>query len=91
MRTSDQLFVITRKPYSAASKVTLAGWLMQVINHSGQSGTAGSVRSAATSKAAARGASEQSILQAGNWSSMSTFERFYNKVEPKFADIVLGK
>ena len=39
-----------------------------------------------SSKANNRGASEQTILQAGNWSRLSTFQRFYNKLEPGFLE-----
>ena len=35
LRTSTSLFVITRKPYSAAARGTLARWLTEVISASG--------------------------------------------------------
>ena len=88
IRSSNQLFIIINKPHSAASKETIARRLSQVIAHSGQHGTGGSVRSAVTSKAVRGNVSEQSILQAGEWSRYSTFQRFYNKIEPDFAETV---
>ena len=91
LRKTDSLFVTSVRPYKAASKQTLAGWLRQVIAHSGQSGSAGSTRSIATSRAASRGASLEAIVQAGDWANASTFQKHYWRREtPSFQTAVLN-
>ena len=58
---------------------------------SGQAGSGGSVRSASTSYAVARGASLETVLQAGDWARASTFRKFYFKAVPlSFHDLVLN-
>ena len=91
LRSSEQLFVVTSEPYKAASKVTIAAWLSKVIEMSGQEGTAGSVRSVASSMAMAQGASLEAVLNAGDWARQQTFKRFYYKPVPlSFQDAVLS-
>ena len=82
LRKSEQIFVITVAPYGAAKKQTLSRWLSKVISLSGQEGTGGSVRSVATSHAMSRGASLETVLQAGDWSRASTFRKLYYKPVP---------
>ena len=53
-----------------------------MITLSGQSGTAGSVRSGASSKAVGAGASLKEVLDAGDWSTETVFKQFYFKPEP---------
>jgi hypothetical protein len=92
IRKSENLFVITVAPHGAATKQTISGWLAQVIRMSGQTGTGGSVRPASTSYAVARGASLETVLQAGDWARASTFRRFYYKAVPlKFHNLVLNQ
>ena len=83
--------MILKRPFSVASQATVSRWIVQVITHSGPTGTPGSVRSAASSRASFKGASEQTILKAGEWTRLSTFQRFYNKIDPEFADLVLAQ
>ena len=77
IRTSEQLFVTHNKPHKSASVASLARWIAQVITHSGQSGSGGSVRSVSTSYALAKGASLASVIEAGDWARVSTFKKFY--------------
>lgn len=92
IRKSDSLFITTVAPHGAAAKQTMSGWLAQVIRMSGQDGTGGSVRPASTSYAVARGASLETILQAGDWARASTFRKFYYKAVPlNFHNLVLNQ
>ena len=50
LRTSDSLFMTTRKPHAAAARGTLARWLAEVITSSDQRGAGRSVRSVGSSK-----------------------------------------
>ena len=79
IRTNDGLFILLRKPHTKASTSTIARWISQVIEQSGQEGTGGSVRSASTSLALNRGASLETVMTAGDWSRVSTFKKFYYK------------
>ena len=53
--------------------MTLASWIKSVIIMSGQSGTGGSSRSAASLRTIGRGADLQAVMAAGDWASESTF------------------
>ena len=77
IRKSEQLFVTHNAPHKAASVTSIARWIAQVISHSGQKGSGGSVRSVSTSYALAKGASLESVLEAGDWARVSTFKKFY--------------
>ena len=79
LRQGDKMLVSVKKPHKAVSAVTISKWLSSVISMSGQWGTGGSVRSVCTSYALGRGATLQSILEAGDWARASTFKRFYYK------------
>ena len=82
LRSSEQLFIITRAPHTPASGATLSSWLRKVIQQSGQLGSGGSVRSASTSRALGRGVTLDLVLNAGDWARVSTFKRFYLKSVP---------
>ena len=91
IRASDQLFVSITLPHKAVSKVTIAAWLSKVIELSGQQGSGGSVRSAASSRAITQGASLEAVLEAGDWARQATFKRFYYKPAPlSFQNAVLS-
>ena len=62
-----------QKLHKIAQKVTLANWIKSVIVMSGQTGTGGSSRSAASSRAIGRGADLQTVMAAGDWARESTF------------------
>ena len=72
LRRSEQLFVTHNAPHKAASVASIARWIAQVISFSGQTGTGGSVRSASSSYALAKGASLEAVLDAGDWSRVAT-------------------
>ena len=82
IRKSESFFVTHKSPHGSASVTTIARWLAQVISQSGQKGTGGSVRSGSSSYALARGASLEAVLEAGDWSRVSTFKKFYYKPVP---------
>lgn len=82
--TTEQLFIINVKPFRAASKVTLAGWLVETIKNSkallGEGKPrAHSVRGFSASWAHANGVSINEILNTVSWRSDSTFTKVYMK------------
>ena len=91
MRQGDKLLVSVRKPYKAVLAATISKWLSSVISLSGQWGTGGSVRSVSTSCALGRGATLQSILEAGDWARVSTFKKYYYNASHVIQDKILGK
>ena len=82
IRKSDKLFVTHNAPHKDASTSTITRWIAKVISQSGQHGSGGSVRSGSSSYALARGASIETVLEAGDWSRVSTFKKFYFKPVP---------
>ena len=101
----DQIFLITKKPYTPASKTTIAGWVVEVITKSKaivHSDTpirprAHSTRAVATSTAFQRGISITDIVSTVSWKTSNTFIRAYLKDQPpsvpssRFASAVLGQ
>ena len=79
LRQGDKLLVSVRKPHKVVLAATISKWLSSVISMSGQWGTGGSVRSVSTSYALGRGATLQSILEAGDWARASTSRGFIIK------------
>ena len=93
--TATQLFVSLIKPHLPVTSSTVARWLKQVIGDSGidtDTFKAHSVRSASTSAASNQGVTTEEILKAADWSSDSTFQRFYYKPvrDATFAKTVLS-
>ena len=82
MRTNKALFITLQKLHKIAQKVTLASWIKSVIIMSGQSGTGGSSRSAASLRAIGQGADIQTVMATGDWARESTFCRFYHEASP---------
>ena len=77
-----QLFLSHVSPHKAIGKSTIARWLKEVLNLSGINTDhfqAHSVRGASSSKVSSKGLSVQDILNRGNWSNESTWQRFYHK------------
>ena len=79
---ASQLFISIIKPHLLVSSSTIAQWLKGIM------GTAGidilvfkahSVRGASTSAAVNRGVTTDEILDAVDWSTESSFQRFYYK------------
>ena len=78
----DSLFMTTVKPYHAATLNTISGWIKKLLIEADidvKLATAGSARSASTSKAVEAGAPIDTILSSAGWSNCSTFARFYHK------------
>ena len=78
----DNLFITSTKPYHAATGNTVSRWIKNILLKAGISvelASAGSARSASTSKAAAGGAPLDTIMSSAGWAKESTFQRFYNK------------
>jgi hypothetical protein len=80
--TETQLFVGTIKPHKPVSRPTIANWIKTVLKEVGidtEIFKGHSTRSASTSGASAKGASIKDILERGQWSNASCWQRFYNK------------
>ncbi len=76
------VFITSVKPFKKVSQDTVSRWIKSVLNHSGIDTTvftAGSVRSASTSKAKRQGAPVEEVLRAGGWSRVTTFTEFYDR------------
>ena len=79
---SSQLFASYIKPHKPVTSSSIARWLKETISAAGIDTSifkAHSVRGASASRAAESGISTAEILAAANWSSDSTFRRFYYK------------
>ena len=77
---TDELIITFGKPYHPASKDTIARWIKDLMRISGVDTDIfkpHSCRSASTSKAHITGVSIDNILKCGQWSSDSTFYKFY--------------
>ena len=74
------VFQTSIKPYGPATSATIVRWIKSVLEKAGIDTSifkAHSVRGAAATAAAEAGISIPEILEAADWSSGSTFERFY--------------
>ncbi len=73
------LFLTSTKPHKPASSATIARWFKTALSRAGIDTLifkAHSIRGASTSAAAEAGISILEILEAADWSSASTFEKF---------------
>jgi len=78
--TKTGLFLSTVAPHDIVAKTTLSNWIKQTLSLAGIEGFTGhSTRSAATSKAKAKGLSIDTILERGNWKRKNTWEKHYHK------------
>ena len=78
------VFLTSRKPFRRARPETLGHWIKDCLGKAGvdtERFTAHSTRSASSSQARARGVPIAEILKVANWTSDSTFERFYYRSE----------
>ena len=96
----EQLFVVTRPPFNAASKETLARWICEVLNEThavnvGEHATAHSTRAVASSTAFHRGLRLEDVLRSVGWRSSNTFTSTYMKdmshQSGRFASAVLER
>ena len=88
------LFIISRAPYTAASRDTVSRWVRSLLLEAGVDVgqfAPGSTRHAAASKAAGK-LSVEDILKAVGWRQESTFASFYRKPvrQRRFAAAVMG-
>ena len=94
LRTSSKLLVSYISPHKAISSQSVSRWLYKALRLAGiELGYSGhSTRGASTSAAAAAGLSVELILEAADWASAQTFERFYHKEQSSgaFARAVLS-
>ena len=77
-----QLLLSHLKLHKEIQKSTLAGWVKIVLRKAGVDTSqfkAHSCRSAATSKAKAMGISFEGVLNRGQWSRESTWQKHYHK------------
>ena len=77
VRASKRLFVITMKPFTLAARGTLSRWISDIISSSGQARKGGSYRSVGLSKVNMSHLLLESILEASEWSRLTTFFKFY--------------
>ena len=100
-RTGKQLFIITKEPFSPASRDTISKWLVAAIQAAGPEALApGNVphahdtRSLSTSWALFNGVSVQEIQKAAYWRSPNSFISCYLKdvpaAEPSFSRAALS-
>ena len=83
MRSPKPVFVTSRKPIHRAKPGTIGHWIKDILSLAGvdtDNFSAHSTRSASTSHAATRGVPISDILKAANWSTQTTFERFYYRL-----------
>ena len=73
------LFLITRDPHSPAATDTIAGWIKSVIKLSSPDSSAKDMRILSAFLLQNSGANLPSILALGNWSSNTTYQRFYQR------------
>ena len=99
-RKDDQLFLISRQPFSPASRETISRWIVEAIQAAGSeallSGNpprAHDTRSISTSWALFQGSPLEDIMRAAFWRSPNSFTSFYLKDVPsgeaRFATSVL--
>ena len=81
LRKSTQLLVSFISPHKAISSQSVSRWLSRALRMAGieLKYTGHSTRGASTSAAAAAGLSADLILEAADWASVQTFERFYHR------------
>ncbi len=95
MESSTRLIITHRKPHKPVATATVARWIKDILNASGIDTDifkAHSSRGAATSAAKLAGVSGDDILATANWSTDSTFNKFYfrSKFSARFAKGALG-
>ena len=90
----DRLFITTMGGHSPVRSATITRWIKSALTKAGVDTSifkAHSVRGATTTAAALAAISIPEILEAGDWSSQSVFERFYYRPHtPSFGQVVLS-
>lgn len=95
-RNEDQLLLLTRAPFTAASRDTVSRWTKQVLDYSGidtDEYASHSTRGASTSMATKLGIDVNVLLKQASWKNADTYAKYYNKtiqkVESTLAHLVL--
>lgn len=81
-RKFDQLLLITRSPYTPASRDTVSRWTRQVLHYSGvdtDNYSSHSTRGATTSMASMLGIDINVLMRQASWKNADTFAKYYNK------------
>lgn len=89
-----QLLIAIKKPFKAVSSPTIARWVRWIMSVAGINvGEYGahSSRGAMASKAVQVGGRLEDIMNAADWSSESTFKKFYFKPIHEAAALVVSK
>ena len=76
------VFLSVNKPHKPVTRPTLTKWILKMLTAAGIDTSkfkAHSLRSAASSKVANLGLKLVDILDNGNWTNESTWQRFYHK------------
>ena len=73
------IFLITTGPHTPAATCTIAGWIKSIIEQSSPSSTAKDMRVTSAFLLQNSGADIAAILALGNWSSNTTYQRFYQR------------
>ena len=82
MNGSLLVFVSFRKPHKPVTRPTLTKWVLKMLRQAGidtDKFKAHSMRSAASSKVASLGLKLTEVLDNGNWSRESTWQKFYHR------------
>ena len=83
-----ELFVGIKAPHDPVHKSTIARWIKNILTRANIDTTryqAHSIRAASSSKAKQQGLSIKDILERGNWSRESTWQKYYHKLFPNSA------
>ena len=81
-RNHNNVFLITQKPYTIASKTTISGWVRKALSLAGidmKIFTPHSTRAATSSKMSKTSVSISTIVNTAGWKTSSTFAKFYKK------------
>ena len=92
---SNRVFLSFQRPYHPVAKATITRWLCDVLIAAGIDSKifkAHSTRAASTSVAAKKHLRLDDFLKMGDWTSPSTFQRFYYKpiIDDTYAKTVLS-
>ena len=94
LRKDQHLLVSFTSPHSAVGSQTVSRWIRTVLSNAGIDAqyTGHSTRAAATSMAADSGVPLEDIIAAADWSSATTFKKFYHKpiLKNKFVQSILA-
>lgn len=78
----SKLFLSYVKPHGPITSTSIARWIKSMLDMAGVDASifqAHSVRGASSSKALTKGLSVKAIMDKGNWSRESTWQKFYHK------------